>query len=186
MAAAGIMNWIRGHVPTRESIAANRWLAPFADRLLKPDLWHFNRRSVPRAVALGLFVAPIVPVAHTFVAALLALPARANIVIALMITLVINPLTIPPFYYAAFHVGRFLLHLDQNTPVGAVIDPPVHTANHWLAWLLHVTGPAALGTIVLATVASAVGYFVSGWIWRFRIARKWRHRHGRKPGPHHG
>jgi uncharacterized protein (DUF2062 family) len=178
---AGVADWLRGHIPTRENIAANRWLAPFAHRLLKPDLWHFNRRSVPRAVALGLFVAPIIPVAHTVVAALLALPARANIVIALMMTLVINPLTIPPFYYAAFHVGRILLRLDKAAP-GAVVLPPVHTANHWVAWVLHVTGPAALGTLVLATITSAAGYFVSGWIWRFRIARKWRRRHGRPHG----
>lgn len=172
-----IGNWVRGHVPTREKIAANRWLAPFAHRLLKPDLWHFNRRSVPRAVALGLFVAPIIPVAHTFVAALLALPARANIVIALMVTLVINPLTIPPFYYAAFQTGQFLLRLDRDVPRAGPIA--VHAANQWLVWLVHVTGPAALGTIVLATTASTIGYFVSGWIWRVRIARKWRTRHGR-------
>jgi uncharacterized protein (DUF2062 family) len=179
--ATSITGWFRGHIPTRESIGANRWLAPFAHRLLKPDIWHFNRRSVPRAVALGLFVAPIIPVAHTLVAALLALPVRANIVIALMITLVINPVTIPPFYYAAFQVGRVLLRLDHATP-GRVIMPPVHTANHWLAWVLHVTGPAALGTLVLATLAASSGYFISAWIWRFRIARKWRGRHGRQHG----
>ncbi|MDB5715745.1 MAG: hypothetical protein JWO15_3142 [Sphingomonadales bacterium] len=186
MSVSTMMKWVRGHIPTRDSIAANRWLAPFADRLLKPDLWHFNRRSVPRAVALGLFVAPIVPVAHTFVAALLALPVRANIVIALVITWVINPLTIPPFYYAAFQVGRFLLHLDKGNSVGAAIDPPVHTANHWLAWVLHVTGPAALGTVILATLASAVGYLASTLIWRLRIARKWRRRPARRHGPQNG
>jgi uncharacterized protein (DUF2062 family) len=177
----GISGWFRSHIPTRESIGANRWLAPFAHRLLKPDIWHFNRRSVPRAVALGLFIAPIIPVAHTFVAALLALPARANIVIALMVTFVINPLTIPPFYYAAFHVGRFLLQAHHTVP-GHIVAVPVHTASQWLTWALHVTGPAALGTLVLATIASSAGYFISGWIWRFRIARKWRRRHGRQHG----
>lgn len=187
--ATGISGWLRSHVPTRESIGANRWLAPFADRLLKPDIWHFNRRSVPRAVALGLFVAPIVPVAHTVVAALLALPARANIVIALMITFVINPFTIPPFYYAAFHVGRIFLHAHHAAP-SPIVAVPVHTIGYWLTWALHVTGPAALGTLVLATIASSVGYVVSSWIWRVRIARKWRRRHYRHdvsmPGRQHG
>ena len=179
--ATGISGWFRSHVPTRESIGGNRWLAPFAHRLLKPDIWHFNRRSVPRAVALGLFIAPIIPVAHTVIAALLALPARANIVIALMITFVINPLTIPPFYYAAFHVGQFLLQAHHSAP-GHIVVPPVHTANYWLTWALHVTGPAALGTLVLATIASSAGYCISAWIWRIRIARKWRRRHGRAHG----
>ena len=41
-----------------------------------------TRRSVPRGVAVGLFVAVIIPVMHTFIAALLAIPARANVAVA--------------------------------------------------------------------------------------------------------
>ena len=48
------MSWLRRHIPTRESIHRFRLLRPFAHHLSKPELWRLSRRSVPRAVALGL------------------------------------------------------------------------------------------------------------------------------------
>ena len=53
VAAGGVLGWIKGHVPTREAIERNRLLRPVAGRILRPSLWHFNRRSVPRAAAVG-------------------------------------------------------------------------------------------------------------------------------------
>ena len=173
---AGIIAWARTHMPTRESIAANRFLAPFAHRLLHTSLWRFNRRSIPRAVALGLFVGPVVPVAHTLVAALIALPVRANLVLAIVTTWVINPLTIPIFYYEAYRTGRFLLHLDTVNPAAAVVPKPAHTIGAWVSKVIDVTGPAALGTIVLASAMAVVGYVASALIWRLMIARRWRRR----------
>jgi uncharacterized protein len=149
--------WARDHLPTRESLASNRWTRPFAKYLLRPSLWRFTRRSVPRAVAVGLLIAPIIPVAHTGVAALLAVPVRANIVIAAATTWLINPITMPAFYYGAFQVGSMLLSAD---PVGA----------------LGKAGATALGTLVMAVVWSALGYLLSSLAWRLRIAQKWRAR----------
>ena len=73
-----------------------------------------TRRSVPRAVALGLFVGVIIPVMHTAIAALLAIPLRANVAITAAFTLVVNPLTIPPIYYAAYRIGSWELHHDAT------------------------------------------------------------------------
>lgn len=174
--------WLKSHLPTREMIAQNRWTRPFAKYLLRPDLWRFNRRSVPRAVATGLLVAPIIPVAHTFLAALAAVPTRSNIVIAAAVTWLINPLTIPPFYYAAYRIGQALLHLDAVSPVPRISHPATGQATHWAAWLLDKSGPLALGTIVMAVVTAAVGYLVSALLWRWNIARKWRGRSRRRSG----
>ncbi|HWU04296.1 MAG TPA: DUF2062 domain-containing protein, partial [Novosphingobium sp.] len=46
--------WLANHMPSREKLEQNRFIRPFAHLVLKPDLWRFNRRSVPRGVALGL------------------------------------------------------------------------------------------------------------------------------------
>jgi uncharacterized protein (DUF2062 family) len=174
-----VLAWFKGNLPTRKSIAQNRWLKPFAHHLMRPDLWHLNRRSVPRAVALGLFVAPIVPVAHTFVAALLAIPTRANIVIAAAVTWLINPFTMPPFYYGAYLIGSALLKLDELSPVPQASHDPTHKATEWASWLVAKSGPAALGTIVMATIIAALGYMVTALAWRIRIGRKWRTRHNK-------
>ena len=95
---AGRLDWLRRHIPTRENIHRHRVLRPFAPHLSQPALWRMTRRSVPRAVALGLFVGVIIPFMHTAIAALLAIPLRANVAITAAFTLVVNPLTIPPIY----------------------------------------------------------------------------------------
>src|SRR5438270_2595878 len=92
------MNWLTRHIPTRETIRRYRILRPFAGPLSDPALWRMTRRSVPRAVALGLGVGVIIPLFHTVIVAILAIPLRANVAIAAVCTLVINPLTIPGIY----------------------------------------------------------------------------------------
>src|SRR6478672_4698150 len=99
------MKWLTRHIPTRDTIHHYRLLRPFAPHLRHPALWRMTHRSVPRAVALGLFVGVIIPVMHTAIAALLAIPLRANVAITAAFTLVVNPLTIPAIYYAAYRIG---------------------------------------------------------------------------------
>ena len=43
------------YLPTPEAILAKPWCAPFRPWLGHPSLWHLNRRSIPGAVAIGLF-----------------------------------------------------------------------------------------------------------------------------------
>src|SRR5690242_10600286 len=98
------LSWLTRHIPTRESIHQYRLLRPFASHLSQPALWRMTRRSVPRGVAIGLFVGVIIPFMHTLIAAVFAIPLRANVAVAAAVTLVINPLTIPPLYYAAYRI----------------------------------------------------------------------------------
>src|SRR5436190_17541065 len=93
--------WLISLLPRRETIGNNWLLRPFGRQLSRPNLWHLNNRSIPRAVAIGLGVGIIIPIMHMVIAALLAIPARANVAVAAACTLVVNPLTIPPIYYAA-------------------------------------------------------------------------------------
>jgi uncharacterized protein len=172
----GIVDWLVTHLPTKDSIATNRWLAPFAHHLLHPSLWKFNRRSVPRGVALGLVAGLATPFAHTFVAAGLAVPLRANIVIASATTWVSNPLTWILIFPAEHAIGRFLVHLFRHAPAPDAAVQAGVAVQGWLAWLLRATGEVALGGIVLATAAGFMGYALVTVIWRLRVARKWRRR----------
>jgi uncharacterized protein len=173
---SGFAAWFKAHLPTRDTIAANKWTRPFAKHLLRPDLWRFNRRSVPRAVAVGLFIAPVIPIAHTFVAALLAVPARANIVVAAAVTWLINPFTMAPFYYAAYKIGYFLLNMDSGNAAPRVTHDVAQQATSWLSWLYAKSGPVALGTFVMAVVIAMVGYLVTSIGWTWWTGRKWRAR----------
>jgi uncharacterized protein (DUF2062 family) len=172
-----VIGWIKQHVPTHESIEANRWLRPVAHRILVPHLWRFNRRSVPRGVALGLFSGVLFPFAHMGIAAVLALPFRANVPTAVGTTLLNNPITIVPLMAGAYKVGHWVLRLDHQVP-GRPLASNVKANEGMLHWLVAQGGPSAIvGLVIIALVLAIVGYFVTALVWRLRIARKWRRRH---------
>lgn len=175
----GVLGWIKGHVPTREAIERNRLLRPVAGRILRPSLWRFNRRSVPRAAAVGAACTVLFPFAHMPIAALACVPARANVPLAVTIT-VPGTFVFGPIWYLALVIGRVVLRVDRQVP-GRPIATNVHAHQGMLQWLAH-GGPAMMvGLLVLAPVLAALAYAVGAALWRLRTVRKWRNRRVRKP-----
>ena len=181
MPTAKILSWAKRNMPTREQMGRNRFIKPFAHRVLRSELWRFTRRSVPRGVALGLLVGIIVPFAQILFAALLSVSVRANVPLAALATFVTNPFTTPLIWIVAYWVGEWLLRVDAATMVA-----PVNTAieqtdvQRFLEWLTGATMVTAFGLVVIAVVSAALSYLISGWIWRAVVARKWRRRRQRR------
>jgi hypothetical protein len=170
------MRWLTRHIPTRETVGQYRLLRPFAPHLTHPSLWRMTRRSVPRGVAVGLFVAIIIPFMHTVIAALLAIPTRANVAVAAVFTLVVNPLTIPPMYYAAYRIGSWELHHDSRLLDPAAAERFSSELSRLLFWLHHASGPIAVGVLTMAAVLAAVGYLAASLVWGYWSRSRWRHR----------
>jgi len=170
------MKWLRDHIPTRENIHRHRMLRPFAPHLGQAALWRMTPRSVPRAVALGLFVGIIIPVMHTAIAAILAIPLRANIAITALFTLVVNPLTIPPLYYAAYRIGSWELHNDRNLVNPAAAERFSSELSRLLFWIHEASGPIAVGVLTIAVAAALLGYLGAALLWRFWSHSRWRQR----------
>jgi uncharacterized protein (DUF2062 family) len=135
-----------------------------------------NRRSVPRGVALGLFVAVIIPFMHTVIAAILAIPLRANVAVAALFTLVVNPLTIPPLYYAAYRIGSWELHHDSTLVNPAAAERFSSELSRMLFWIHQASGSIAVGVLTIAVAAAVIGYFVSVFVWRSWSRSRWRQR----------
>ncbi|MDP1026350.1 DUF2062 domain-containing protein [Sphingomonas sp. KR1UV-12] len=173
------VGWCRRNLPTRESMEANRLLRPVAHRVLAPELWRFTRRSVPRGVALGMVAGFLFPVAQIAIAAVFALPFRANVPVAALTTFITNPLTTPILWFVAYRIGAWLIRTDVpivSQPVQDAATGWLQWATSWLHWLWD-KGPAfGLGLLVLTVAAAALGYALSALGWRLWIARKWRHR----------
>jgi uncharacterized protein (DUF2062 family) len=175
-----LADWIGRNMPTREQMAGNRFIRPFAHRVLRSELWRFTRRSVPRGVALGILVGVIIPFAQILFAALLSATVRANVPLAALTTFITNPFTTPALWVAAYWVGSWLLHIDAATVVA-----PVNTAieqtdlQRFLEWLTGATAVTAFGLIVIAVIAAALSYVVSSFGWRYVIARRWARRKNR-------
>ncbi|HET7606843.1 MAG TPA: DUF2062 domain-containing protein [Sphingomicrobium sp.] len=173
---SGPMRWLTRHIPTRETIHEHRMLRPFAPHLAHPSLWRMTRRSVPRGVALGLFVAVIIPFMHTFIAALLAIPTRANVAVAAVFTLVVNPLTIPPMYYAAYRIGSWELHHDATLLNPSAAERFSSELSRLLFWVHEASGPIAVGILTIAALAGVIGYLSAALAWRFWSRSRWQQR----------
>lgn len=172
-----LLDWLRERVPTREQLEANRWVRPFAHRVLRSDLWRFNRRSVPRGIALGLFVGILVPFAHSVVAALTAMFVRANVPVAIAATWSSNPATWVIIFPAAYRIGKALLHLDRMTGVAPISETMQQTqTDHLLERLTGAGLDTAFGLLVIATVVASIGYLVTSLGWRQWVAYKRRQR----------
>lgn len=175
-----IPDWAK--LPTREALEQNRYLQPFAHRVLASELWRFTRRSVPRGVALGMLAGFWIPVGQMFVAAFLALPSRANVPIAVFTTLITNPITYPFWIITANWTGNFVLRIDAMT-YGEPLNTQMNSGfGEWLSWFLEAAGVTAFGFLVIGIIAAALGYIISSVGWRWWILRKRRRamlaRHG--------
>jgi len=176
-----VPGWVKRHVPTQESVQRNRLLRPFARPLSNPALWRLHRRSVPRAVALGLGVGVIVPLMHVPIAAILAIPARANVLISALVPLLLTPFY-PALYYAAYRVGRWELRHDRGVVDAATAQQVTGGLQRILFWLHHASGPIALGILTLAIAIAVCGYALTAIIWRLWRGDKWRRRRQSRRG----
>jgi hypothetical protein len=170
----GIWNWVARHMPTREEMERSRWIKPFGKRVMRSEYWRLTRRSVPRGVAVGLWVGifALIPGVQIICSTLASLPLRANIPIAAAMTFLTNPVTTPFLLGASYFLGSGLgLGGQQGVPGRQA------TIAQWLAWLFSDAALATVsGLFIIATASAALSYFASILFWRWWTARKWRRR----------
>ncbi|HZV18819.1 MAG TPA: DUF2062 domain-containing protein [Sphingobium sp.] len=173
------MAWWHSNMPTRESLEENRFVKPVAHRVLAPELWRFSRRSVPRGVALGLLVGIflLIPGLQIAGAALLALPFRANVPVAAAMTFLSNPATTPFILAMSYYIGSKMLgRTGDMSHIMGLIERHAGIGE-WTRWLLSETAPVLLlGLAIVSIVTALIGYLIASWLWRGRLARRWRHR----------
>lgn len=167
------MSFWKKRLPKREDILKSRLIRPFAHHLGHGALWHLNRRSVAKGVAIGMFFAFLTPVAQTVFAAAASIPFRANVAVAALSTFITNPITTPPLLYFAHAAGQWLLN-DLGLPVehhdvfvsvqGLLSDAPA------------VLGATALGLLIFAVISAILGYVAVDMLWRWRLIQRWRAR----------
>lgn len=155
------------------------WLKPFSTTLLHPHLWHINRRSVARAVAIGLFCG-LIPGPLQMLGSLFAcVVLHANLPIAILTTLYTNPFTIIPLYVLAYAIGRRVTH-DIGTPIDApdLGELPFTEWGSAIAdWVTAVGEPLLAGLLLMGAGLAAAGYVTVRAIWRWHLIRRWQQRH---------
>lgn len=168
------------HIPTREQLAHNRflrWLEPF---LHHTHLWVWSRHGVALGVAIGVFFGLLIPIAQIPFSVGAAVVLRANVPAAAASTLVTNPITFAPVYYAAYRVGARLTGAD----VEAAPDLPVPLAgdaDERSLWqrIGDVGTPLITGLAVFACSAGLGIYLLINLVWA--LVEQWRARKSRAP-----
>lgn len=170
-------------MPTPDALRSNRWLRWLGPALHHPRLWHMSRRGIALGMALGVFFGLLIPLAQIPLAAGAAVVLRANVPAAVASTLVTNPVTFGPVYYAAWRLGSAIL----GEPVGEDEQPPQMQEEAaeipdqgWLTTVVQrirgVGKPLLLGLAIVATVVGLLTYLMVTWIWHAKVVWQRRRR----------
>lgn len=175
---------LASHLPSREQIARNRWLAWLQPWLQHPKLWHWSRRGVAMGVALGVFFGLLIPIAQIPLSVAAAVIMRANIPIAVASTLVSNPVTFGPIYYGAYRLGVWVTG-SKERPKTIDLHDPQRTLEHddtpfWQR-ITNLGKPLLVGLSITAVLMGFLTYGLISLIWRWRTLtkRRDRRRHSR-------
>ena len=164
--------------PFVEDITSHRWVRTYAPRLADPDLWHLNRRSTARAVAIGLFSGLVPGPFQVIGSVLLSIALRANFPLAAITTLYTNPFTIVPLYLVAYEYGALFVH-GAGHPLPRPPPDFVWSIEYFGAvatWMGQLGKPLAVGVLMLALTLALVGWCVVRLGWRCHTVWAWRRR----------
>jgi hypothetical protein len=134
-------------------------------------------------MALGFFFGLLIPLAQIPLSAAAAVALRANVPAAVASTLVTNPLTFGPLYYAAWRLGSAILGEPSQEPpeMGTVVEHEPADESWWhmaTRRILGVGWPLLLGLAILAAAVGLTTYFVVSAAWRLAVL--WNRRRRRR------
>ena len=152
---------LKKYSPKRENINLG-WLNK---HLTDPELWKWNKKTIAKAFAIGLFCAFLPVPIHMLLAGILAVSFSANIMLSLLIVWVNNPITIVPIIYFTYKLGASI--------IGVEIDPEFEFSfgylmdNFWSA-----TIALWIGGLITSILMATLGYFSIISIYKFRALKR--------------
>ena len=152
---------LKKYSPKRENINLG-WLNK---HLTDPELWKWNKKSIAKAFAIGLFCAFLPVPIHMLLAGILAVSFSANIMLSLLVVWVNNPITILPIIYFTYKLGASI--------IGVEIDPEFEFSfgylmdNFWSATLA-----LWIGGLITSILMATLGYFSIISIYKYRALKR--------------
>ncbi|NWD69730.1 DUF2062 domain-containing protein [Pseudomonas gingeri] len=162
--------FFKRYMPDPARIREHKHLRFFGALLHDPNLWHLNRHSVARAMAVGLFAALMPIPLQMLLAAFLAILVRGNMPIAVSLVWLTNPLTMPPTFYITYRIGAWLMDVPPRSL-------PDELTWEWISGQLSTLWqPFLLGSLITGLVLAILGYCLTMAYWRWWVARQWKRR----------
>jgi uncharacterized protein (DUF2062 family) len=164
------------YLPDVKEIKENKYLKIFGSLLHSAELWHFNRKSIAKAFAIGLFCAWAPIPFQMVLAAGIAIVLHANLPVSISLVWLTNPFTMAPMFYAAYKVGAYVLG------VGEVPFEMELTIDWLINGSLLIWKPFLVGCLVMGIGSAVLGYFGIQICWRWMVMSRWKQRkHGKTP-----
>jgi len=117
-----------------------------------------NRKSISRAVFIGLFWG-FIPMPMQMLAVLTTTPLlRFNVPLALSVVWLSNPITMPFMYYMEYLTGNFILGYEGISNVELTLE---WFSNHWDDIII----PLYTGTAFYSIVVSGAIYWIINYLW---------------------
>lgn len=169
------------YMPNPEMIREHKSLRFLGSLMHDPNLWHLNRHSVARAMAVGLFAAFIPIPLQMLLAASLAIPLRGNLPISVGLVWLTNPITMPPVFYCTYKLGAWVMQIPAGEISGTVWPRISHFFEDpsWelIQMLWHpVLAPFLLGSVLAGLIAGVLGYSLTMLYWRWWVRSSWKKR----------
>ncbi len=167
--------FIKRHLPDTDELRRHSAMQALGGGVMRPQLWHLNRRSVSGAVAVGLFLGWMPVPMQMVLAAFAAMLLHVNLPISVLLVWISNPFTLPALVYAAYQTGARLLGQE---PGQLTFEP---TFSGIIQLLNYSWQPLLLGCLMLGAVSAVAGFLATRLLWRLTLLRRWKERQRRKP-----
>jgi uncharacterized protein (DUF2062 family) len=121
-------------------------------------------------MAVGMFCAFMPVPFQMLLAAIAAVALRVNILVAVPLVWISNPVTLAPIFYFCYVIGALILGTEIH---GFIFELDFD----WLlSELLFIWQPLLLGCLVVATIASLVSFFLAQFFWRYHLLTRIKNR----------
>ena len=157
-------------MPDPHTIREHKSLQMFGTLLHDPNLWHFNRRSIAKAFAVGLFFMMMPVPFQMALAASVAIIVRSNLPISVALVWISNPVTMPPIFYFAYKFGAWVLQTPE-------VEFSFELSMDWLLnGMSAIWVPFLFGCVFLGAILSLLGYAGIRLLWRWSVIKKFEQR----------
>jgi len=152
---------LKKYSPKRENVNLG-WLNK---HLTNPELWKWNKKSIAKAFAIGLFISFIPILGHTLLAGIFAIMFSANILLSMLVVWINNPITMLPIYYFTYKLGAVI--------IGVEIDPEfVFSFGYLMDNFWTATIALWVGGLITSIFTAILGYFSVIAIYKYRALKR--------------
>ena len=155
---------LKKYSPKPESIN----LGWFNKHLTNPEIWKWNKKTISRAFAIGLFFAFIPLPMHTLLVAIFAVYFSANILLSILVVWINNPITMVPFYFFTYKLGASIMGIEMDTEF-----------EFTFSYLMQNFGNATLGFwvggIITSVISASIGYYLIIGIYKYKAFKRLKH-----------